>query len=237
MTNFTKAFIIINYWRHIWRVYSCNIIWTAEADQGGLLNSSFLNQVFVFFFVFNETGVCSAGYSHKHPHCPHDSGVTAEASWTRSTRRRTGADLVRSTKGEAVCPHSSGRSHRDALDHVAVGGLRVCRDRWAFKRGERYGQVKRRHLALGDRWRLSLGKAGGIIVAKWVISTAHRCDHAVPELEVVERRKKWMANIKCSYSKQKSTNFSRLLGHFKVSHPIIPKPVQLFLFFFGSVCL
>lgn len=90
MTNLTKAFIIINYLKHILRVYSCNITWTAEADQGGLLNYIFLQG---FFFFLMNIGLCSAGYSHIKP---------AEASSTLSTRRQIGADLVRSAKGETV---------------------------------------------------------------------------------------------------------------------------------------
>lgn len=202
--NLTKAFVIINYLKHILRIYSCNITWTAKADQSGLLTFC------CCCFFFYEIGLCLAGYSHKHPP-PNYLGLKLKP-----------AEHFPREYGKVKLCHSSGCSHGDeksrglaegALRCMAVVGLWVCRDRWDFKWGNRMGRSSRGHLAGGDRWRLSLGNAGGgVIVAKWVSSTAHRCDHAVPELEVARR---WMANIKFSSSKQESTIFSTSTGSFQ----------------------
>lgn len=89
MTNLTKTFIIINYLKHILRVSSWTITSTAEADHF-LLSDGF----FVFFVMKLDCVQLDT-----HTNTP---GVKAEASWTLSMRRRIGADLVRSTKGETV---------------------------------------------------------------------------------------------------------------------------------------
>lgn len=59
------------------------------------------------------------------------------------------------------------------------------RHRWDRRGWEREHRSSGGHLAWRDRWSLSFGD-GGLIFSKWVLSTAHRGDHAVSELEVTK---------------------------------------------------
>lgn len=59
------------------------------------------------------------------------------------------------------------------------------RHRWDRRGWEREHRSSGGHLAWRDGWSLSFGD-GGLIFSKWVLSTAHRGDHAVSELEVTK---------------------------------------------------
>lgn len=148
MTNLTQAFIIIMNQITFWGSTAATITWTSEADQGGLLNYIFIYQGFccccLFYFYF--VNLVQRDPRTKKPH--RWFWVKSGASWTRSIRRwirgtHWFAELNQRWNCAAAVDAQVKRIGWRNVELHGGGVLRVRRDRWDTKRGERDVQVKR----------------------------------------------------------------------------------------------